>query len=297
LPFLVLLLAFSKGTARTIIVSLKYGLLLIASSLILSQVLGVGEPTYTSGGFGTKGWFPSGNGIGIYLGAGTLILMIAARYSDIALSQLQTLILSGGLLCIASKTALFFLLVALALKAYWQNSYRVLLLLGVLIALPYIENIIDLASVVFEIMIRRYEANQDDLLRFITSGRDDYVSGALASWNQQFSAFRVLFGGGIFVSFQDPAIAHSVDYLETDIFDVFFIYGAFGLLSYLILWTVLAFRVASNVWLLLPLGLLLLHSMIAGHVFFNGLFVQLVIALIAASQYLALFKAEEPQES
>lgn len=286
LPFLAIFLVFDPQISGLILRYLRWGLLLIALTLIVSLVMGIGSPTYTSGGFGTKAFFASGNGIGIYLGAASLLLVVVSRYSSLPLPEWQLFILLAGLLAIASKTALLFLLVIVCYRALYARAYRwMLMLLGILI-IPFAETLWDLFSVVLEIVIRRYEANQDDLLRFITSGRDDYVSDALGSWYQQLTLMRLLFGGGIFVSFQDPLIAHSVDYLETDLFDVFFIYGVVGLAAYFALWTLILGKSSRFIGMLLPVSMLLLHSMAAGHVFFNGLFVQLVIAISAAIQYL-----------
>ena len=63
LPFLAIFLVFDPQISGLILRYLRWGLLLIALTLIVSLVMGIGSPTYTSGGFGTKAFFASGNGI------------------------------------------------------------------------------------------------------------------------------------------------------------------------------------------------------------------------------------------
>ena len=73
------------------------------------------------------------------------------------------------------------------------------------------------------------------------------------------------------------------DVLETDFFDVAFMYGAIGLAIYSVFWLVALSLAVSRIALFIPLALLFAHSLVAGHTIFNGMIVLPIATALALS--------------
>jgi hypothetical protein len=264
--------------------SFKLGLIVMSVVIIASLLADIGKPTYGSGGFGTKSYFPSGNDIGAYLGSGTLMIAVA-RYYRLLQTSLPTIgLLVLGLVCIGSRASLLFCAITLLFLA-WHSSIRWLILLALTAALwQFYVMFIEIFNVVGEIMIRRYVEADGDLVRFIVSGRNEFIQKAFEQFTADGSVIRFLIGQGIFIGPQATDSVRVVDFLEADGFDLFFMFGLLGLAAYGLLWASLWSRCHQNRWLLLPIGLLLAHSALAGHVLFSGLFLQTVLALVVLTQ-------------
>lgn len=279
--FVPLLVTLERTSAQQIAHYFVMGIALMSLVLFISLVLGIGLPTYGSGGFGTKSFFASGNDIGMYLGASALIIMIARHYSLIEVSWLSVGIIVLGLLSIASKTSLVFMLLCLAVIFSKTVFVRLLAILVVLAGALYWQSIWDAVSVVLDVVIRRFNAADGDWLFFITSGRNSFVAEAFELFSSEYSTQRVIFGRGVFVSFQSFQYVQQVDFLETDIFDIFFMFGLMGLLFYAMLWLGFSYKSLRYPLFLLPIVMLFMHSAIAGHVIFSGLCLQALLGLAA----------------
>ena len=262
---------------------LKTNLLLISCSLVFSLVTGLGNDTYGHG-FGTKGFFASGNSVGVYMGVCSLIMLGLKRYGlyqNIRTSTLVFFAVSTAI--IGSKTALVFSLIMFFFLV-WSSKYRYIamtLLIGAFILL--LPKFIDIFSVVFDIVVQRYELSEN-IVAFLGSGRVSFVEEAFrVFFAQADTAMRLVFGSGAFLSFQDPVNVSVFDTLETDIFDVLFMYGIIGLVVYLCFFSHLIVLLKSYPIFLFAITLLFCHSLFAGHVLFNGLsaFVIAILSVIA----------------
>lgn len=260
---------------------LKYNLNLINGSIVFAYATGLGNSTY-GWGSGTKGFFASGNGLGVYVGVATLVLLAMRRYRYYDTVGTPTFVLSLiSLVLVGTKTSFILALTVLALLL-WQSRTRILLIPIFISAIIYGWNtIVYQMSIFFDIIIMRYK-NNDSITEYLFSNRDNYVTGAFAEiYQQDIGVLRWVTGAGSFVSFQDPAWVEFFDTLETDLFDILFMYGMIGVIGYLLL---LGYGIKLHLkhpYFLLSIGLLSLHSIIAGHVLFNGMSSTLLIVIIA----------------
>jgi len=123
------------------------------------------------------------------------------------------------------------------------------------------------------VIIFRYNVNT--FSQFILSMRDNYITNAIYHYsNEGALVLRNIFGTGLFMSFRNPGEINLIyDTLETDLFDLFFAYGIIGALVYIyiIMNSIVFSFVRKQIYLLLIWILVAGHSIMAGHVLFNGL--------------------------
>lgn len=292
LGYLVLLTIILKHYTKTtegflqLTVFVKYNLIIIAALLYFSTVTGIGNSTYGFG-FGTKSFFASGNGLGLYLGVGTLILVGLKHYKLMAISQRTLLFLVFSIALIGSKTALVlcvFNLICLVLLSKYRVFFITLLIVVITLFLP---KLIEMFNLVFDVILKRL-ANTDNILLYLGSGRIDYVTNAYSVFLQsEPSPLRYLFGMGTFTSFQNPLFVKEFDTLETDLFDLFFMYGLVSVVVFVSLIGIVLFNLRKYKLFFGGMLLLSLHSIIAGHVLFNGMSSVTFALFICISSYLS----------
>ncbi|WP_158088302.1 O-antigen ligase family protein [Colwellia chukchiensis] len=266
---------------------LKLNLLMISCSLVFSLITGLGNETYGYG-FGTKGFFASGNGIGVYMGVCSLIMLGFKQYGLYQNVRSSTLVFFAiATAIIGSKTALVFSLILLFLLV-WYSKYRYLaMIITIILFIWGLPKLIEVFTVVFDIVIKRYELSES-LLAFLGSGRVNFVEEALdIFYGQESIVTRLIIGSGAFLSFQNPLHVSAYDTLETDIFDILFMYGIVGVTVYLLFFIRLTFLLKHYVIFLLAAVLLFIHSLVAGHVIFNGLSVFVIAILRVLGRYLS----------
>lgn len=249
---------------------LFYNLVIISSLLYFSTITGIGNSTYGFG-FGTKSFFASGNGLGLYLGVSSLILIALYKQKQIQISFAWLIFISVSIALIGSKTALFLCLINLfvlvLISEYKKSIFIFSFFLGVWL-IPYL---IDMLSVVFDVIYIRL-INSDSIFSYLGSGRIQYVSDAFETYfSTESNWIRFVFGAGAFISFQNPSKVSNFDTLESDLFDLLFMYGAVSVTLIFILSILIVIKLKNNSILLFGFLLLLLHSLIAGHVIFNGM--------------------------
>jgi hypothetical protein len=136
------------------------------------------------------------------------------------------------------------------------------------------ERIVDIFSVVFDVIIFRYN-NSPSIIAFLASNRDNYVKGAFEIFgSSEFVAFRSLFGSGIYLSFRDYRnLQLPLDTLESDFFDLFFSYGIIGISLYLIIIALgMYVSIRKSQYLLFTTWTsLCAYSLIGGHMLFNSM--------------------------
>lgn len=274
------LLYYAKQDVAILGKFLKYNVVFISLSIIFAHFTGLGNSTY-GWGFGTKGFFASGNALGIYLGAATLTLLAMKHYriyTDIG--KYAYLIAFFGIVLIGSKAA-FLLAILVVLFGVWFSNYRtIFILICTVFVVGFSSYILDFASVAFDVIISRYH-NSSSIVEFLSSGRVDYVLNAANTLNAQTTdSLRILMGGGSFLSFQNPSGTVVYDTLEMDWADIFFMYGLVGLFFYCAFFISGIFYLKDKFFLVLIWIILLLHSVVAGHVIWNGMSIMLLSYLM-----------------
>lgn len=272
---------YAKQNIHDLAKFLKFNLIFISCLIIFSAITGVGNSTY-GWGYGTKGFFASGNGLGLYLGIGGLILLLLQHYRMYLNVSLTTYILIMiGTFLIASKTALI-LSVLLLVGRLWFSSRRVLSFLfvgGFLIW--FSPQILQIGMIMFDVIVLRYQ-NSDSILEYLASSRIDYISNAFEIYySMGIDSTRLFIGAGSYVSFQDPTAIIQYDTLESDVFDIFFMYGLAGVVTYCQMFAYGAIMLKKHIYFLLTWGLLFMHSLFAGHVIFNGMSITILAFFLA----------------
>ena len=225
----------------------------------------------------SQGLFSSGNGLGLLMGALTLLMLYGFKQKYLSGTTVK-IIYALSLLClvlIATKATIVFLLLnILFLIGRLPSLYRFFIVLTLILIITfYWTQIMNVLNVAFEIIIFRFE-NKVSWMGFLLSGRQDYLDTAFSAFEKSdLIVLRTIFGAGSFLSYELPN-NFSLNYkmLEMDVFDTFFIYGLVGIFLYfysIIYCTVKAFRKSRIIgWCSLTL---FLHSIFAGHTMFNGL--------------------------
>lgn len=270
----------------------KWHLYIVGGSLFLGVITGLGIDTYTGGGLGTKGFFASGNSLGLYLGLGTIFLINIRKYpigKYVNLTWVGVLFLIGSTIFVGTKTAV--ILAALSLIQFLYNTkmkWFFIIAFSILFFL-FFEKISEIFQNAFTVLVFRYN-NAPSFIYFLGSGRIDYVLDAFnVLYSQDSFAIRFLFGSGSFLSYQNPIEIEAFDTLETDFFDILFMYGFLGLLAYLILFFYMLKKSLPEKKIFLIILLLFGHSAIAGHVLFNGMsgfLVSILFVIISRMHFL-----------
>lgn len=266
-----------------------------STNVVLALFLGFGEKTYGAGTFGTKGFVPSNNGLSMTLGT---LLVMAATTPTTPWTRIRNGVLLLGCLFIGAKASLVFVVVYVAILLARAKPQVKILSVGVvgLAAFLLRERIQRAFSLVFDVIIFRFQLNEGNFFRFIASGRDANISTALGNLGPDFaSAARLVTGMGALVSFRDlrtlellhPAPGGRLVYetLETDFFDLLFQYGVVAASVYLgvIAFVASRFAIAGKPIHLMCWMLVAGFSLVAGHVLFNGMSSTVVAVMIALS--------------
>lgn len=252
------------------------GVCIYATVLIGSILVGIDQPTYAAGTFGSKGLYSSGNGLSIFLGVGSLFAFYFYRLSKRFKDLLIWLFILLATLLVGTKASMLFLMINILLLYYYTSTSNKLLSVALVTVILsfYIEEITTLFSIVFDVILLRYEQSES-LFSFLASNRDNYIMDALREYNLEgWNVIRVFIGAGVFISFRPYNQTGLIyDTLENDFFDLFFSFGLLGILSYLAFvfsGFILAIK-KRDLILFLAWSTIIIYSFIAGHVVFNGM--------------------------
>ena len=277
---------YVKGPERFLFFNklILLNLVVMSGFIYCSSITGIGNNTYEAG-IGTKSFFSSGNGLGLYLGVTTLYIISLSYYNLLNVQRWLLLFFIFSIVMVGTKTAFVFFVVSFLFYVY-SSRYKLLYLTFIsLISLYYIPIFIDGFSKLFEVVLFRLEKSESIWL-FLSSGRFDYVFDAFQVYfKNDIEVFRFLFGSGAFLSFQDPSTVTAYDTLETDFFDVLFMYGFIGLSGYILFCGCLLYYFRYKPLLLITSILLVLHSWLAGHVLFNGMSSMCFVFLFVTASY------------
>lgn len=243
--------------------------LICVTLIFITTVLHINLSTYETGNFGSKGLFPSGNGISLYIGAISFLTLILAKKQGGLKNYLQALYMIVGSSIIGTKASIIFLILNLLYFCFCVIKHGKILVL-VLFVLLIIKNF-SLFEKMFDVIIYRFK-NKGNVFTFIMSSRDAFVKGAFEQfYTEGILSLRIFFGLGAFLSFRLPNTTEPFDTLENDVFDIFFMYGILGLVFYfsVILKTFFTFLKSKHLEWILFSSAVFVYSIIAGHSVFN----------------------------
>jgi hypothetical protein len=290
LVFLVLKPIFLNYTQYSLLKYFVISGFLYAIILLFSIALGIDEATYGKGAFGSKGLFASGNGLSLFLGVCSVLSFYLFKKEKTFISLFYYLILVISTVLVGTKGSIFFLGINLLLIFFIsKKSFFFLGTTIILFFLFYIDKIINLFSIAFDVIILRYKSSPS-LFQFLASNRDNYIKDAFETFqNSSFQLLRIIFGSGVFLSFRDyNNLTLPYDTLESDFFDLLFSYGILGLAVYLgiIFWGMYLSLKHKKYIYFITWSALCFYSLIAGHMLFNSManiaFVILIILIYTA---------------
>ncbi|WP_304419420.1 O-antigen ligase family protein, partial [uncultured Duncaniella sp.] len=263
--------------------------LVYALGVIIPTILGFGEGSYGEGTFGQKGLLSSGNAIGIFLGIMNCLIILKKKSKT---EYLKQLIISISLIFLATKTALLlFLLGLILILIKLKPAFRYLILIFILaIIVIYMDIIYDVVRTVADVILFRFD-NRESLFSFLMSSRDAYVSDAITEFmNSPIWILKFFIGGGAFMSFRSQYTNGMVfDTLENEFFDIFFMYGIIGLVFYLgaiVYFFVKIEKKSSSLGFIFLL--FCLHSILAGHILFDGIPIMSAVLIIQIAKYFTI---------
>ena len=247
---------------------------LYSLGILIPTLLGIGITSYeTEGTFGQKGLFASGNALNIYLGIALSIALLKKNKDKI--DTLKVIIILSAIVMLGTKTAFLFIIVAFLLYIRNKPNYIRNSIIIAIASILYLYNdfIIELLSGMYDVVLYRFN-NRENFLTFIISGRNDYVSDAFKEFfKSPIWYIKFFIGGGAFLSFRSAYVeGMTFDTLEMDLFDIFFMYGALGAFIYLIILFMILKKSYNRSKIIFILFLMFVfHSVLAGHVVFDGL--------------------------
>lgn len=265
--------------------------------IIASDIAGISANSYAGADLGSKGIFADGNGLGVFLGASSLVVL--NRYTkEKKIKDLLIFILTGKVLIgLMSKAGLLFLLAGLFLLYCNQRTkFKVIVGVGVLFCMIFLwEPIFLWIKTTFQVIAWRVERSES-FWEIVLGGRELYLyEAANYDYTNFVQVFKLIIGGGYKLSFRDPSAINynpeGIFLIEADFFDVFFMYGIIGFICYIIvsfkgLYTpkVKGKNILKWAWVLL-----FVHSALAGHVLSSGtalLILPCILLLMKEQKYL-----------
>jgi len=282
--FFVPLLKKNNQNANKVLFRIVFLSYIILAGNVFIKYIGFGYPMYEFGDIGSKGYFYAGNEISALLVIlSSIIAMNLWREKKKGLYVLFFLLTALVGLGISSKTGLFGIIITFLLIPLKPVSFKTRLgnifitSIIILITIPFILYFAWEYIKTTEMFVRLvYFYDKHDLLTFLFSSRNVYLSDAFNVYMQEYNQIEKLIGVGQtkYEYLNDGKI------VEIDILDIFFAYGLIGLLLFLGLIGFLlaqAKRFARNrkypyaSFVFLMLLILLAISSSAGHVFSSGM--------------------------
>jgi hypothetical protein len=270
---------------KELITFFKYTISIVSFFICFSAITGLGKSTYGQG-FATKSYFASGNGLGVFLGAGISFLLGMKKEGLLRVSNVFLLFLIFSLLLVGTKTAFILASINMLILLY-VSKHKVLIVPLLIVCFVYFfDYIVASLNVMFDVILMRLSLS-DDFVSYVGSGRIGYILNSFVVYfDNDPGVLRMLFGMGAFVSFRDPESLILFDTLESDFFDLFFMYGALSSFVMLVMITVTLSQLKGNYILFLGFLMFSLHSLLFGHVLFNGMVSTCFALYIHTSKFL-----------
>jgi hypothetical protein len=281
--FFLLLNKEGKINYEILLSHIKNAVIITAVLLLIPYSLGFGYATY-EGSDSSKGYFASGNALGAYIGSGILLFSKNSIKSNNIVSIIVLFGVLFSCILVGTKTAFIFMFIFIAIFfIQLRTTAKLSFIIFFTFLFGYISTIV---LDRFDVFFSRIDFT--NLIGFIFSERDNFVIDAFRNFSLDGVYFlRIFIGFGAYLSYRNPEFIEYpfVDILESDIADIFFMYGISILILYFYSFynfTRYAFK-ARNFILLTNLILLFTASSLAGHVVFNGMSGQLLSCLCALS--------------
>lgn len=262
--------------------------------VIICDLCGISFPSYGSSNLGSKGVFASANGLGIYIGCCSL-LSIYQYISNKGIRYLIIYILNAyillGLMTRAAIGCLIVGLVVLFIQSSRNTKYLIAVLLLSLGSYFWqiVYPIIDSST---EMIQYRYADVDISFQNIIIGGRQYLFDRAYSQFTLQDGLwYRLILGGGYFMAFKNPYRFDDTisSILEADLWDVFYMFGAVGIVLYVCLFIYgLGIKCKYNRYLyilILAWILIFFHSAFAGHVLQNGQSLVIMASMLALNRY------------
>lgn len=264
-------------SSSMLLLHLRNYIAITASLLILSFLSGFGFNTYAEGTFGFKGFFAGGNSLGIFLGVGLLLSIYYWSLLRRPFPFFVCVTILVSLVVVGSKTALLLSLLGVTSIIFFLRSRLLVafvLVVLLVVGLTFSNEIIHAFFKVYDVILFRF-SNSASISSWVLSYRDIYIADAIGQVSYDgLLLFRLFIGFGAYVSFRDPFQSYgSIDILESDVADLFFMYGGLMVLGYLIVILCALYHglIRRKYFLVMSFLLLIAHSIMAGHVIFNGM--------------------------
>lgn len=262
--------------------------------LVISYIFGIGEYTYMTEdglmyGFGTKSFFVGGNVIGLTQVLISLIFVFLAHAQNKKFYAVLAIMIAIGAIFVGNRTGLLlgFIILALAsvylvLSSIWLTFVTLISVTSCFAFLPVIE--------VFDLVVTNifsYDRIQEKFEQlFSGSARGDLTSETFIHLERNLS---MLGKGPIkFMSEISAQIktweAQRFSWTESDLADIVGMWGIFGYMLISSYWY-MAFRrsfTSHAVISVVVFGLLLVHSVFAGHVWVHSQVAQSVMIMLLA---------------
>lgn len=245
--------------------------------LFVCFFFGLGFSSYKDGGVGTSGFFSGANALG--LSHGVLILIGLGINRRNLFNIIFFVFCASSLLCIGTKTSAVFFLCISFISLVRHKALLTILLFSFVVFLAY-ESLPTIELAQYQVVLGRIQNSELGLLRILLGDRYvNFSDGLLFVLENDLAWVKVIFGGGGYLSYQNPSLTVGYDIIEMDLADVFFMYGLMGLFLLLLFFTLLIYMSRFSLPLFLAATLLVFHSLFAGHVVFNGMSSLAVVCL------------------
>ncbi|EDQ01564.1 O-antigen ligase family protein [Shewanella benthica] len=244
--------------------------LLISLMLYVSFFGGIGFSSYgQSTDLGTTGFFTGANALGFTLGTLTVLhsILLNERFIQPSFRNVFIFVfIVSSLLFIGTKVSIIYFIIA-----FYLFNFKLFLTCTLSVFILFIF-FVDFSSIdlkQFSTVISRVIGNPEILPSLMGSRVRDIIEAFLLL-NVEDNIFRFLIGGGGFLSYQTINTAPVYDILEADFFDVLFMYGLHGIISYCVFYIALAYN-SLKIKRVFPFVIFIfINSAVAGHVIFNG---------------------------
>ena len=251
-----------------------YGVIL--SILLLASFLSGFHISNYGSKFATRGLFASGNGIGITIGVSALLSLYYSYISGKNLYFFLGLLMIISTAVIGTKAAFLFLVLASLYLTYvsYKKYPLTSIVISILIAIFIVPILIEVLEMIFENIISKFN-KIDNKAVLLASSRDVFIRDAFDKLSVDgFSSLKVLFGGGAFYAYESLLLSSELKrkFLENDLFELYFCYGVLPAVGYLCFITTAIIKgiYKRRYFLSFCLLMIFLHSILAGHVIFNG---------------------------
>ncbi len=262
------------------------------------KYIGLGYPAYANGNIGSKGFFFAGNELSALLIIVSAILGFKLWLNGKKKAYYLFLVLNLlAALTISSKTAVLGIILIFFAIPFQKNSFSIKKLLALITSVVVFLPIVFFASWKFiqnsALILRiQFFYEKFDFWTFILSSRNTFLKKSFDTYWNEYTILEKIIGVGR----AKYEYLNENKIVEMDIIDIFFSYGFLGVAIFIGMMVLLLMQ-AKRFWktgdypfaslVLLMIGILLLISTMAGHVYGAGMsavFIGLLFSLVYVKQ-------------